>query len=245
MSGLEILGAVAAAGQLLSAIGNLIQHSHELRKQIEQGPELFRHQTEDLDTLIDILDHIRNKTSLHKPAIEKYITILQSRVESLRKSIGCYKNRLAKRQTFRILKAFSIVESGKSIPRHFEALNRDKTTLILFVSASLNENIYLLSNRITMSQGNHNGQAAKTTGGGQMVGTNDPRDRISSIRPSETVQKSADSESQAPSSRDDSQGGTDAPKQEQETRPSEATRSQSNLTFSNNSGGFNIGMYNR
>jgi len=253
MSGLEVLGAVAAASQLLSSICNLIHLSRELQTQIKQGPDLFRHQTEDLDTLINILDHIRDKTSLQKPGIEKYIAILQCRVENLRNIISSYINRLAKRHVRRILNAFSIIESGKSIARQFEALNRDKTTLILFLSASLNENIDLLSKRITMSQESLKAQKVTTENDKILVlESYDPRKTAlqdeSARSPNTPNQFTAvaqpptnrNSGSQSQSGQNESYTSANAARRETTSPPV----TQSNFTWSGNSGGNQVAYVN-
>ncbi|KAF2659033.1 hypothetical protein K491DRAFT_689645 [Lophiostoma macrostomum CBS 122681] len=142
MSGLELVGAVAAAAQILSSVGALIQMSFELRRRIRHGPRTIQGFANHLDALISVLDFIRSRTSLQQEGIQTYICGLHERVgvidTTLKKRLGYFKGSICRRTLIAIFE----VKAEREVIRSFEALDRDKSNLLLFIAATTHENVH-------------------------------------------------------------------------------------------------------
>jgi hypothetical protein len=145
MSGVEIIGAMAAAGQLLSSVAHLIQLSVELRSTLRKGPRIFREKNAYLDSLIWVLDRIRHQRALQDLDVSRFIASLTHKVEGIKVTLLKYFEGDTDRLLGRFLGSIRAVKDRDKVCRFFDAIDREKTNLLLYISAVSNESIRQLA----------------------------------------------------------------------------------------------------
>jgi hypothetical protein len=134
VTGLEIVGTLAATSQLIETISKLINAISELRESIRDGPKRFRGFREELIALNDTVRHLRYGTGFGQQAMQ-LITILKSiavTIDDLNRLLN--KCLVVPQSSFsKALWAIRTRETGRRLLKTFSDLERKKTTLILTI----------------------------------------------------------------------------------------------------------------
>lgn len=133
MTGVEVLGALAAASQLLQQGTKLAGAIFDLYKKIRDGPESIRQQSVQVEQLIDIAKLIQTNPTLQTEVVS---SILSSCINEANDLLAILSKLVPKEETYRpekIWKAVVAVSKEKRILAHLAKLEQGKSSLALCI----------------------------------------------------------------------------------------------------------------
>lgn len=133
MSGIEVLGVLAAASQLAEQGLKITGAIYDLYKKVRDAPESIRQQSVQVEQLIDIAKLIESNPSLQTDSIS---SILSSCTNEAKDVLKILQGVTPARETHKLekrWKALAAVSMQKRILAHFAKLEQGKSTLALCI----------------------------------------------------------------------------------------------------------------
>ncbi|KAI0896259.1 hypothetical protein F4806DRAFT_466719 [Annulohypoxylon nitens] len=132
---MEVLGAVAAAGQLLGTAMKLINSIAQLKDNLQHAPARCREWTTELAVLDGTLTDICQNTRLQAShQIVRVMDVMTPKIDNLTNLCSCYIPNPKQNLIIRLNKAISARSLESKILQNFESLEHDKSTLLLTIS---------------------------------------------------------------------------------------------------------------
>ena len=133
MSGIEVVGVLAAASQLAEQALKVTGAIYDLYKRVRDAPESIRQQSIQLEQLIDIAKLIERSPSLHMDQVSSILSSCSNEANDL---LDILRKVTPARENYkpdRIWKALAAVSKEKRINACFAKLEQGKSTLALCI----------------------------------------------------------------------------------------------------------------
>lgn len=131
---MEILGAVAATGQLIGTVLAILDSIDRLREFLKHAPGRFRGYSIQLTALGEVLSSIRQNSLLHTCPVRRIIEEMAPKISTLMELCSLYAPQSKLRLYARLNRALSAKKVEPRILQSFQSLETDKTTLILTIT---------------------------------------------------------------------------------------------------------------
>ncbi|KAI1447107.1 hypothetical protein F5Y02DRAFT_51868 [Annulohypoxylon stygium] len=131
---MEVLGAVAAAGQLAGTAITILDSISQLRDFLRHAPARYQGWNDELSVLGDTIKSIRDNKALHTCQISRILGNMAPKIEGLRELCAHYAFKPKLRLISKLLKARKARTVESRILQKFQSLEHDKTTLILTIN---------------------------------------------------------------------------------------------------------------
>ena len=135
MSGLEVLGALAAASQLVEQGLKLTRFLSGLYKKVQDAPESIRKQAVQIEQLIDICRLIESNQPLQTPAIASKLRTCLLDINQLQDILIKISVAARDGKARQLWKAIDGATNKKKINALFEKLEQQKSSLTLCIQA--------------------------------------------------------------------------------------------------------------
>jgi len=137
MSGVEALGAVASATQLVAYVSKLILAINDVIQQLKDAPRRLQERMASLHFLASFLDYV-SKTDhyLLNTNIRKYLFRIQENVNNLLDALETSYRQITDKSIRRYWKALAFHKCEEQILKSFAALENDKSSLLLFLTGA-------------------------------------------------------------------------------------------------------------
>ncbi|KAI2618369.1 hypothetical protein GGR54DRAFT_640495 [Hypoxylon sp. NC1633] len=132
---MEVLGAVAASGQLIGTVIKILDSIAQLRDFLKHAPARCRGWRTQLSVLGDTISSIRDNSALQTHQIGRIIEDMAPKIESLMELCVRYTPEPRLKLFKKLTRALSARAIEAQILYRFQALEHDKTSLILTISA--------------------------------------------------------------------------------------------------------------
>lgn len=129
----SILGALAASSQISQQSYDAIKFLNDVKTQMKDGPKNIRTQIVQIDQVITLLALIVKNTSLQTPEISSVVENCLRAAEDLKTCLGSYLATPQDGKRIKLRKAFAGVRGEKRIPSMLADLEREKSSLNLFI----------------------------------------------------------------------------------------------------------------
>ena len=136
MSGLEVLGATAAAAQLAGYMIHITEALLLLRDHIKHAPIRFQTYTEQLESLKFTIQSIQDSQDHLTVIIEKPLHAISQRVDALNRLLNDSKQNASRPATARYIRIFAEKKNERHIRESFAALEGLKQNLGLCIAES-------------------------------------------------------------------------------------------------------------
>ncbi|KAI1374104.1 hypothetical protein F4677DRAFT_179859 [Hypoxylon crocopeplum] len=131
---MEVLGAVAATGQLIGTIVAVLDSINRLREFLRHAPARCQEWQTQLDVLTEAISFIRENSLLEAGQVGHIITGMPAKITTLTELCALYAPQPKLRLYGRLIKALSAKGVECRIPQNFQSLKQNKSTLILIIS---------------------------------------------------------------------------------------------------------------
>ncbi|KAI1400050.1 hypothetical protein F4819DRAFT_386974 [Hypoxylon fuscum] len=131
---MEVLGAVAATGQLIGTAVNILDLIAQLRDFLRYAPDRYQGWHTELYVLGETIAYIRDNSKLQTCQVSRIITGMAPKIQSLTDLCKRYSPDPDHKFLSRLNRAFSARGVEARIMQNFDSLEHDKTTLILSIS---------------------------------------------------------------------------------------------------------------
>ncbi|KAI5924570.1 hypothetical protein F4810DRAFT_709527 [Camillea tinctor] len=131
---MEVLGAIAATGQLVETAIRILKSISELRDYLKNAPAKYQTWHTELASLAGTISDIRDHSTLHTSRVGTIIESMAPKIDSLVDLCTRCTPEPKLRFVRRLNKALSARKVEACILQQFESLEHDKTTLILTIS---------------------------------------------------------------------------------------------------------------
>ena len=135
MSGLEVIGVVASASQLVRYILEIIDYTQTIWIFTKGASCPFQQHREHLESLISAIRTIRQTPSLQKPVIENHLKALLKITEPLCAALRRYSTDLPRSPVRKFLAALQAGKTEVQILKDLASLERQKSNLSLCISS--------------------------------------------------------------------------------------------------------------
>ena len=136
MSGIEVIGLVASASQLIRYTGDIIDYTRSIFIFLKGSTRRFGQHREHLEALILTVVVIRQTPSLQTQLIRHHLGVLLRRTENLRAVLRRYTIGVPQKLLKRFRVALSAHKAQEQILDDLSALERDKSNLLLCITSS-------------------------------------------------------------------------------------------------------------
>ncbi|KAL8789035.1 MAG: hypothetical protein Q9195_007001 [Heterodermia aff. obscurata] len=136
MSGLEVIGVVASASQLMRYLFEIIDYTQSVRTFIRGASCPFQQHREHLESLISVVNSIRQAPLLQTSIIEKHLKALLNRSETLCATLRRYSLDLARSPVNKFWTALQARRAEAQILKDLASLERQKSNLLLYITTS-------------------------------------------------------------------------------------------------------------
>jgi hypothetical protein len=144
MSGVEVVGVVASTLQIAACISNIIILVIDVREELRRGPLKIKEQAEYLTSLVFVLQSLEKNPLLQKPELQLLLAVLEDKIRLLQDKVHRYLQSPAKGSFRKVCVAIGGVQVEEKIANSVEALDREKSTLLLYISARSSEEVHWL-----------------------------------------------------------------------------------------------------
>ncbi|KAI1390660.1 uncharacterized protein F4822DRAFT_157543 [Hypoxylon trugodes] len=151
---MEVLGAIAATGQLVGTVFSILDSIAQLRDFLKHAPARYQGWRDELESLSATISGIRDDSSLHTCQVGRIIEAMEPKIDVLIRFCARYSLQPKPKLIKKLQRAFSARKAEARILQNFESLERDKTALILTITTQKKANSVRhprQSNRSTMS----------------------------------------------------------------------------------------------
>ncbi|KAI1455375.1 hypothetical protein F4805DRAFT_476733 [Annulohypoxylon moriforme] len=131
---MEVLGAVAAVGQLVGTVITIIESISQICDFLRHAPARYQGWRCELAVLRDTITAIRDTKALHTCSVSRIITSMAPKISRLMELCANYSSEPKQRLITKLNRALKAKNLEVRILQVFESLERDKTTLILTIS---------------------------------------------------------------------------------------------------------------
>ncbi|KAI9708048.1 MAG: hypothetical protein M1820_004252 [Bogoriella megaspora] len=135
MAGLEVLGGIASAAQICTYIAKGVSTLRAIQVELRSAPDRIRQQTHCLSLLIDILQFLEDDYLLETLPIHAHIQQIYEKAGELGSILTKNARRLKCTSSKRVLNAWRVLRKEQHILRTLSALEQDKSSLLLAISA--------------------------------------------------------------------------------------------------------------
>jgi len=133
MAGVEVIGVLASAGQLIHYSFALINSLRAFYERVHTNPERYQRQVDQLTGLVNTVDLIRETESLNTSLISSYLQAILARIQSLDQLLKqCLRDAQA-RTRIRLWKGLWTAKREDEIQKEFDGLQEIKSSLVLCV----------------------------------------------------------------------------------------------------------------
>ncbi|KAF2472620.1 uncharacterized protein BDR25DRAFT_302732 [Lindgomyces ingoldianus] len=146
MSGCEILGAVAAAMQLICIATTIGQSIIDFPEKLSQLSNRIRCSIEQLQLLRNALQDIKKNRQLHTRFFSIQVQTISTKVTTLNNLLEDTYSKLKRPRVKRLVFILTIKKVEKLINENFAALESDKSNLSLYIMSSCREALTSLQN---------------------------------------------------------------------------------------------------
>ncbi|RYP06739.1 hypothetical protein DL764_002991 [Monosporascus ibericus] len=136
MSGVETLGILAAASQIVAYTLEVVRAIQELRQHIKQLPAQIKCFTGQLDTLTNAVLDIQRDQHLQTGAVKTLLARIIEKVEDINDLLKQSSSKLRLRPIKKVVHIIAIKKLEKLINEKFLELEADKSNLILIITGS-------------------------------------------------------------------------------------------------------------
>jgi hypothetical protein len=145
VSGLEALGAVAAASQLAEQGLKIISMISELYIKIRDAPESMRKDALQIQQLVDIAGLIEKTTSLQTAMVDSILRVCVAEATEVKRILDKACVAVGEGYVKKLWRAVFGLTKEKTILAHFAKLEQGKSTLALCI-ATIDSSVYAFSN---------------------------------------------------------------------------------------------------
>lgn len=131
---MEVLGAVAATGQLIGTVLTILDSINRLRESLKYAPARYQGWHTELDVLGETIACIRQNTLLQTRQVGRIVEGMAPKISKLTELCALYAPQPKLRFYARLSRALSAKGAEGRIFQYFDSLEHDKTTLILTIS---------------------------------------------------------------------------------------------------------------
>ncbi|KAI1099111.1 hypothetical protein F4804DRAFT_322778 [Jackrogersella minutella] len=131
---MEVLGTVAACGQLIGTAIKILDSIAQLRDYLRHAPARHRGWHTELAALHNILSYIRHHSNLQTCQVKGIIESIDFKIATLTNLCGRYMPVPNQQLFIKLNRALSARTVESKILQGFESLEHDKTTLLLVIS---------------------------------------------------------------------------------------------------------------
>ena len=153
MYGLEVIGAIAAAGQLIEQGTKIVRFVSDLYSKIQNAPESIRGQVVQVEQLIDISRLIERNPSLQTNAVASILRTCLLDAKKLHEILGKLSISAQDGKAKKIWKALDGLTKEKKIDALFQNLEQQKSSLALSIqavdSAAIQDSLPDISTQLT------------------------------------------------------------------------------------------------
>lgn len=143
MSGLEVLGALAAASQITVYLGRLVQQLADVRRDLKDAFNRFSAQDQQLEELTRTLHCLQNCHWLPENVISLSLKPIEARIDAIRGIILHWVSKSARKQGLKsVFTSRSLYRTCQQIEANFRDLDSLKMTLLLHISAWNSSTLY-------------------------------------------------------------------------------------------------------
>ncbi|KAG6997464.1 hypothetical protein G7Y79_00040g076290 [Physcia stellaris] len=136
MSGIEVIGVIASASQLVRYVLDIIDYTKTVSVLIKSSSCPFQHHRQHLENLVLAVETIRRTPILQTSLIETHLQTLLSRTASLRNTLKPF-TRVARQTALgKIWTAIQAHKAEGQILKDLNILERDKSNLVLCITSS-------------------------------------------------------------------------------------------------------------
>ena len=139
MSGVEVLGTLAAGSQLLGYIFKIGEALFELRDHIKHSPARIRSYVEQLESLACTVQYIQGNQKLHTHVVETLLRAISQKVDALNKILRTSFSGVTHRSSKRYFRIYGEKKTERRIKESLAALEGDKINLVLCITVALDE----------------------------------------------------------------------------------------------------------
>ena len=136
MSGIEVIGLIASATQLIRYTGDIIDYTQSIFIFLKGSTRRFGQHREHLEALISAVEVIRQTPSLQTQLIRHLVEVLLRRTENIRAVLRRYTIDFSQKLLKRFRTALSAHKAQEQILEDLCALRRDKSSLLLGITSS-------------------------------------------------------------------------------------------------------------
>jgi hypothetical protein len=137
ITGIDVLGAAAAATQLFETTFNLVAGISELRDRMKDAPTRIQNFRDELDSLTNTIVRIGNNPKLQTPHLKVIITAIGLKVDTLNSLLSKLSTGPNLPPVKKLVRVLKLKQTEARILQNFADLERDKTSLILTVNELL------------------------------------------------------------------------------------------------------------
>ncbi|KAI1086574.1 hypothetical protein F5B19DRAFT_478785 [Rostrohypoxylon terebratum] len=131
---MEVLGAVAATGQLIGTAIGILDSISQLRDFLRHAPERYKGWHTELTVLSETITCIVDNSALHTCQVKCIIDSMDPKIATLKSLCSRYMPQPKPSLITRLNNAFSARTTESRIVQSLESLEHDKTTLLLTIS---------------------------------------------------------------------------------------------------------------
>jgi uncharacterized protein YceK len=133
---MEVIGAVAATGQLIGTAYSILGSIARLRDELKHAPTRYQGWHTELATLSDTISDIRDNSKLQTRQVSRIVEEMAPKIDKLADLCVRYTPEPDCRLQFmaRLRRALSTMGKEPRILQNFQSLEHDKTNLILMIS---------------------------------------------------------------------------------------------------------------
>ncbi|KAI2467930.1 hypothetical protein F4781DRAFT_400278 [Annulohypoxylon bovei var. microspora] len=132
---MEVLGAVAATGQLIGTAVAILESISQLRDFLRHAPARYQGWRDELAVLGDTITSIRDDRALHTCQVSRIIKSMAPKITRLTELCAPY---TSQPKQFRLISKLNRARKARAVEscilQNFQSLEHDKTTLILTIS---------------------------------------------------------------------------------------------------------------
>ena len=136
MSGLEVIGVVASASQLVRYILEIIDYTRTIWAFIKGASCPFQQHREHLESLISVIGTIRQTPFLQTRTVQTHLKALLNRTETLCATLRRYSTDLTRSTIGKIWTALQAHKAEAQILKDLASLERHKSSLLLCITSS-------------------------------------------------------------------------------------------------------------
>lgn len=136
MSGVEVIGIIASASQLVRYLLEIIDYTQTVSVLIKSASCLFQQHRQHLENLVSTVEDIRRIPCLQTSLIETHLETLLSRTASLRHTLKPFSRVSQQTALGKICTAIQARKAEGQILKDLNILERDKSNLILCITSS-------------------------------------------------------------------------------------------------------------